>query len=71
MEGGLPKSEYSQKGPINDEQFLRMRKSSPIEHAHKIIAPTYLMIGAKDLRVPPSQGIELYHRLKANGTNVK
>lgn len=29
------------------------------------------MIGSKDLRVPPSQGMEMYQRLLANGVNVK
>lgn len=48
-----------------------MRKASPIEFAHKVKAPTYLMLGSKDLRVPASQGIEYYHRLKANNIPVK
>lgn len=51
--------------------LLAMRKASPIQHAHKIKAPTYLMLGSKDLRVPCSQGLELYYRLKANGIPTK
>ncbi|XP_025831071.1 acylamino-acid-releasing enzyme-like [Agrilus planipennis] len=48
-----------------------MRKLSPIIHAHKVKAPTLLQIGTKDLRVPPAQAIEYYHRLKANGVPVR
>lgn len=48
-----------------------MRKASPIQHAHKVRAPTLLQIGSKDLRVPPSQAMEYYHRLKANKIPVE
>lgn len=64
-------SNYTQKGPVDDELFMRMRKKSPIQYVHQVKAPTFLMIGSKDLRVPPSQGIEFYHRLKANKVPVK
>ena len=33
-------------------------------------AAIYLMIGKNDLRVPPSQGYEYYHALKAINTNA-
>lgn len=62
---------YSQVGPLNDEELLAMRKASPIQHAHKVKAPTLLQVGSKDLRVPPAQATEYYHRLKSNGITVK
>lgn len=68
VEAGHP---YTQVGPIDDNILLAMRKASPIEHAHKVKAPTLLQIGSKDLRVPYYQGLEFYTRLKANGTTVK
>lgn len=66
MEGGKP---YTQKGPIDNDILLKMRKLSPIVHAHNVKAPTLLQIGSKDLRVPHLQGAEYLYRLKAN--NVK
>lgn len=62
---------YTQKGQVSEELLLAMRKASPIQHAHKVRAPTLLQIGSKDLRVPPSQATDFYHRLKANGTKVR
>ncbi|KAF9206547.1 hypothetical protein BGZ49_002271 [Haplosporangium sp. Z 27] len=39
------------------EVFKRMRESSPMEHVEKVVAPTLMMLGSGDRRVPPSQGI--------------
>ena len=47
-----------------------MYENSPIFHAKNIEAPVYLMVGKVDLRVPPSQGHEFYHHLKALGKEV-
>jgi acylaminoacyl-peptidase len=47
-----------------------MYEKSPIFHAKNIEAPVFLMIGKVDLRVPPSQGHEFYHHLKALGKEV-
>ncbi|XP_044753157.1 acylamino-acid-releasing enzyme-like [Coccinella septempunctata] len=62
--------EYTQVGPIDDEILLKMRNCSPLVHAHKVKAPTMLQVGSNDLRVPPGQSLEYYHRLKANGVKV-
>lgn len=62
--------EYTQVGPVEDEILLKMRKCSPLEHAHKVKAPTMLQVGLNDLRVPPGQSMEYFHRLKANGVKV-
>lgn len=64
-------TEYTQVGEPSSEHLLKMREVSPIQHAHKVKAPTLLQIGSKDLRVPPSQGLEFYHRLKANGVTTR
>ncbi|KAH0814416.1 hypothetical protein GEV33_008374 [Tenebrio molitor] len=64
-------SAYTQVGKPSEDLLLAMRKASPIEHAHKVKAPTMLQIGSKDLRVPPHQGLEYYTRLKANGVKVR
>jgi dipeptidyl aminopeptidase/acylaminoacyl peptidase len=48
----------------------KMFEMSPIYHAKKIEAPLFLMIGKADLRVPPSQGRELYHNLRSMGKEV-
>ncbi|XP_056638015.1 acylamino-acid-releasing enzyme-like [Diorhabda sublineata] len=63
--------EYTQKGEIDNDALARMRQVSPINHAHKVKAPTLLLIGSKDLRVPPHQGTEHYYRLKSNGVVTK
>jgi acylaminoacyl-peptidase len=34
-------------------------------------APTLMALGMKDLRVPPSQGIEYYHALRAKNIPTK
>ncbi|KAH1012228.1 hypothetical protein HUJ05_011421 [Dendroctonus ponderosae] len=64
-------SVYTQKGQVDNDTLMKMRTVSPIMHAHKVKAPTLLQIGSKDLRVPPHQALDYYHRLKANGIKVK
>ncbi|XP_023312037.1 acylamino-acid-releasing enzyme-like [Anoplophora glabripennis] len=63
--------EYTQRGKIDNDILIAMRKASPIVHAHKVKAPTLLQIGTKDLRVPSHQGTEYYLRLKANGVHTR
>merc|ERR1719474_496398 len=53
------------------ETLSTMFDMSPIKHIGNIKAPVYLMIGKNDLRVPPSQGYEFYHSLKARGKTVE
>ncbi|GJQ85226.1 hypothetical protein Trydic_g13066 [Trypoxylus dichotomus] len=64
-------SEYTQIGEPNLKILEEMRTRSPIQHAHKVKAPTMLQVGSKDLRVPQHQSKEYYTRLKANGITVK
>ena len=44
-----------------------MLAASPIRYLDQVTCPALLMIGAKDLRVPPSQGIRYYRYLKSRG----
>mmetsp|Transcript_12961 Transcript_12961/g.23516 ORF Transcript_12961/g.23516 Transcript_12961/m.23516 type:complete len:85 (+) Transcript_12961:526-780(+) len=44
---------------------------SPIAHLKNAIAPTLIGLGMKDRRVPPSQGIEYYHALRAKDVPTK
>lgn len=37
--------------------FKQLRGSSPMEHVEKVVAPTLMLLGSGDRRVPPSQGI--------------
>jgi len=66
-EGGLP---YLW-GAADPATLDLMWTKSPISHVNNVTAPVYLMIGKNDLRVPPSQGYEYYHALKALGKTVK
>ncbi|XP_050543366.1 acylamino-acid-releasing enzyme-like isoform X1 [Daktulosphaira vitifoliae] len=51
--------------------IMKMADSSPMKFAHNVKAPTLLLLGEKDLRVPPSQGISYYHFLKKHGVVTK
>ena len=51
----------------SDEQLVKMRKMSPISKASLVKSPTLMMIGWKDLRVPPPQGVEWVRALRKNG----
>ena len=61
---------YAWKHP-NLAQLQTMWAASPVAHMEKIKAPIFLMIGSKDLRVPPSQGTQFYHSLVALGKTVR
>ena len=49
------------------EDLLKMRSCSPIIHVKNVRAPVLMLIGAKDRRVPMSQGVAYYHTLRAKG----
>ena len=55
--------------PLKVEEIAKLATKSPIYLADKIKAPTLLLLGKKDLRVPCSQGLQLHYLLKAR--NVK
>ncbi|KAF9948763.1 hypothetical protein BGZ70_002062, partial [Mortierella alpina] len=39
------------------EVFRQLREASPMHHVEKVAAPTLMLIGTGDRRVPPSQGV--------------
>ncbi|XP_077574154.1 acylamino-acid-releasing enzyme [Stigmatopora nigra] len=53
------------------EALAAMLERSPIAHAEKIKAPVLLMLGGKDRRVSPYQGLELYKVLKSQASPVR
>lgn len=53
------------------EDLEIMWTKSPINLVDKIQTPLLLMLGSKDQRVPYSQGLQLYHALKARSADVK
>ena len=48
-----------------------MYAMSPVAHVDKVQAPTMVMLGMVDRRVPPSQGIEFHKALKARGVPTR
>ncbi|XP_051170395.1 acylamino-acid-releasing enzyme-like isoform X1 [Leptopilina boulardi] len=55
----------------SSEIYLKMFNHSPIVHVNKVKAPTLLLLGSNDLRVPFSQGKLWYNRLKANDVKTR
>jgi len=53
------------------EELGVMWDKSPIAHLKHVKAPTLMALGMKDRRVPPSQGIEYYHALRAKNVPTK
>ncbi|KAG6853149.1 hypothetical protein C0991_006556 [Blastosporella zonata] len=59
---------------VTPEMFARVHRASPIAHVDAVRASVLLLIGAADLRVAPTQGIEYYHALKhraQEGTRIE
>ncbi|XP_025201669.1 acylamino-acid-releasing enzyme-like [Melanaphis sacchari] len=55
----------------SEEILLKLADCSPCKNAHKVQAPTLLLLGEKDLRVPSSQGLAYYHLLKKHGVKAR
>jgi acylaminoacyl-peptidase len=53
------------------EELDIMWEASPVKHAMAVVTPTLIALGMEDKRVPPSQGLEFYHVLRANGVTTK
>ncbi|XP_026126571.1 acylamino-acid-releasing enzyme [Carassius auratus] len=53
------------------QSLISMLEKSPIIHAAQIRAPVLLMLGGRDRRVSPHQGLELYRALKSRKTPVR
>jgi len=48
----------------NLENAATLMACSPIQHVEKVQAPTLLLLGSEDLRVPMSQGKAYYRALQ-------
>ncbi|KAB5545061.1 hypothetical protein DKX38_013173 [Salix brachista] len=53
------------------EDLMLFHSKSPISHISKVKTPTIFLIGAKDLRVPLSNGLQYARALKEKGVEVK
>ncbi|XP_054715591.1 acylamino-acid-releasing enzyme-like [Uloborus diversus] len=64
-------AEFDVASAINPDLLTDMWEKSPVRYADKVTTPTLILLGKKDLRVPPSQGLKYYHMLHARGVPVK
>jgi acylaminoacyl-peptidase len=55
----------------SEKDLAVFRAISPVVHVNNVKAPTLMLIGAKDRRVPQSQGISYYHTLRSLGVKTK
>lgn len=51
--------------PPTASQYHSLYQCSPIRYLSRVVAPTLILLGAMDRRVPDSQGKEYYHSLRA------
>lgn len=68
---GCGKYDWNSYRPPTAEEVQKMWKASPVAHIGGVIAPTLVALGAKDRRVPQSQGVEWFHALKSKGVKAK
>ncbi|XP_026190976.1 uncharacterized protein LOC34623061 [Cyclospora cayetanensis] len=57
--------------PPTEEAIVKMQHLSPTEYVGSIQTPILLALGAKDQRVPPSQGLLFWKLLNGNGKKSK
>ncbi|KAF5381480.1 hypothetical protein D9757_008136 [Collybiopsis confluens] len=50
---------------ITPEKYKAVYDASPIAHVHNVKAAMLLLVGDSDKRVPPIQGVNYYHALRA------
>ncbi|KAJ8547290.1 hypothetical protein K7X08_010876 [Anisodus acutangulus] len=67
--GNEAKSNYT--AAPSAEHLALFYDKSPISHVSKVKAPTLMILGAKDLRVPITDGLQYARALKENGVEVK
>ena len=68
---GLGNYDFKKFSPPTAEDLHIMWKASPVAHVDGVVAPTLIALGAKDRRVPQSQGLEWFHALKSQGVETK
>ncbi|KAK7102313.1 acylamino-acid-releasing enzyme-like isoform X1 [Littorina saxatilis] len=62
---------FDYKSQASENILARLWKASPVRYIDNVKTPVMLNIGLKDMRVPPSQGLEYYKMLKARGVSVR
>lgn len=68
---GLGRYDWTAFRPPTADELQAMWKASPVAHINRVVAPTLVALGAKDRRVPQSQGLEWFHALKSRGVEAK
>ncbi|KAG8829241.1 hypothetical protein FRC17_006913 [Serendipita sp. 399] len=63
--------QYDPGALLTPESYSNLYALSPVQYVDKVQTPVLLNIGDVDQRVPPSQGKEYYHLLKARGMGDK
>jgi acylaminoacyl-peptidase len=63
--------DWKQFRPPTADQLQTMWEKSPVRHVEAVKTPTLVALGLKDLRVPPSQGLEWFHTLRSMGVPTK
>jgi len=53
--------------PAEPETLERLYARSPVAHVDEVDVPVLIALGMQDRRVPPSQGLDFYHALRARG----
>ena len=66
-ECGLEYNASAARREYGPDVLANLFRASPISRVADVCAPTLVLIGAKDLRVPPSQGIIWHNTLRARG----
>jgi len=56
---------------LTPEMMSRMWEHSPIRYVKQVKAPTLLLVGKVDRRVPPTQSLEYYRALQLHGKKVR
>lgn len=68
---GCGKYDFGAYRPPTAEELRTMWEMSPVKHVKHVKAPTLVALGAKDRRVPQSQGLEWYHALRSQGVEAR
>lgn len=61
----------SRPSPANEDQLTKLHRHSPSAYLQNVRAPTLVLVGEKDLRVPPFQGKVWYTWLKSLGVPAR
>jgi acylaminoacyl-peptidase len=51
--------------------LAKLASVSPLSRLDSLTGPLLLLVGGRDKRVPPTQGVEAYYRLRQRGVPVR